>query len=45
MVPIPECESNAIRQAFKEHGKSSKLEFMEIPRDVDISQVQPGSSV
>ena len=40
VVPVPLCESDALRQAFIDHGKQQKLEFSEISSDVDITQVK-----
>ena len=37
---MPHTPSDALRQAFVEHGKSLGLEFMEVARETELSEVR-----
>ena len=36
---MPETESDALRQAFLDHGQSVGIQFSEVPRDTPIAEV------
>ena len=37
---MPHTPSDALRQAFVEHGKGLGLEFMEVARETELSEVR-----
>lgn len=37
---MPHTPSDALRQAFIEHGKGLGLEFMEVARETELSEVR-----
>ena len=39
VIPLPETESGALRQAFLDHGQSVGIQLSEVPRDTPITEV------
>ena len=39
VIPVPKTPSDALRQAFVDHGKSQGVELSDIPRDASLSKV------
>lgn len=39
MVPIPQTPSDALQQAFIDHGRGVGVELSEVPRDAPLSEV------
>ena len=43
VIPLPETESGALRQAFLDHGQSVGIQLSEVPRDTPITEVHVGA--
>ena len=39
VIPLPETESGALRQAFLDHGQGIGIQLSEVPRDTHITEV------
>ena len=39
VIPVDMTDSSALRQSFIDHGRRYKIEFTEVPSDVDPLQV------
>ncbi len=39
VVPVPVTPSDALRQAFKEHGRGQGLELVEVDREQPLAEV------
>ena len=40
VIPLPETESAALRQAFIDHGQTVGIQLSDVPRDTPITEVR-----